>query len=831
MAPEQAAFNAIDVDTRADIYALGVMLYELLTGSTPIEREQLRKAALDEILRVVRESEPPAPSKRLSATGSTPSIAANRQMEPQKLGRLLKGELDWIVMKALAKERDRRYETATGFAKDVDRFLNHEPVSAGPPTLRYKLRKFVVRHRVHVIAASLVLFALLLGMAGTTFGLIRAERARAEEAMQRSIAVAAKKTAEDAEAQTLADYRASTDDAIEQLIGSKPELGPHERAYIERTLKRWQTYSDRQGDDERSQAIRAEGHGRVGNLWSRLGRPKEARLEYERAIGVRKRLVAEHPDVVAYKAALASMRNNLGTVLSELGDLESAHGEFESARDLHQRIVEQHPSAPEHQRHLAGAQFNLGRSFAARGDGNAARTEYERALALRQRLAAQHPTNPTYQLDLANAHNNLGSLLSSLKLLEAARPQLEQARDLEKKLVEQYPAAPEYQHILAGAHYNLAKLYTDLGQQKLIDNEVKQAHEIMRKLARQYPAIPDYQYWLSLTHRALAKQYLDSGQRERAQSEVGQAIELLDTLRHDDSAAPKYQQELGSCHINLGLILEALGRREAAWAEFVKGRDLRKLLAETHAEVPAYVAELADTCNELGVRLDHLGDHVAARTEYEKALGLREKLVAQHPNVAEYQVALGGSYCNTGRSVRLGGQPAEGRALFDKAIVTLTRVHRANPGDVMARLFLRNSYSARATAHVMLREYTEALKDWDRAIELSPELEQPDLRASRAISRLLAGQVAAAVNEVEELRKKPCGSPEHLYNFACIYSVASGKFGDRKEEYAGKAIQLLRQAVNAGYSDAAHIKQDSDLDPLRDRADFQQFMKANDVSN
>src|SRR5262245_31853650 len=226
MSPEQAKFNAIDVDTRADIYALGVILYELLTGSTPIERATLKQAALDEILRVIRESEPPTPSKRISSTESKPNVAAMRQTEPDKLGRFVKGELDWIVMKALAKERERRYETANGFAKDIERFLKHEPVSAGPPTMGYKLRKFESRNKLQVGAASLVLVALLVGMAGTTFGLIRAEQRRMEadkarlaEGKQRAIAVVEKKRAEAAEAQMLEDYRAGTDDAIEQLIG------------------------------------------------------------------------------------------------------------------------------------------------------------------------------------------------------------------------------------------------------------------------------------------------------------------------------------------------------------------------------------------------------------------------------------------------------------------------------------------------------------------------------------------------------------------------------------------------------------------------------------
>ncbi|HEX3151734.1 MAG TPA: tetratricopeptide repeat protein [Gemmataceae bacterium] len=176
MAPEQAAFNALDIDTRADIYSLGVILYELLTGSTPIERVRIKQAAFDEILRLVRESEPPIPSKRLSTTTAEPNIAVNRQLEPAKLGRFVKGELDWIVMKALAKERDRRYESASSFAKDIERFLSNEPVLAGPPSASYKIRKFMHRNRPQVVAAAVVLVALIGSVIGTTWGLIEARR-------------------------------------------------------------------------------------------------------------------------------------------------------------------------------------------------------------------------------------------------------------------------------------------------------------------------------------------------------------------------------------------------------------------------------------------------------------------------------------------------------------------------------------------------------------------------------------------------------------------------------------------------------------------------------
>ncbi len=180
MSPEQATFNNIDIDTRSDVYALGVLLYELLTGSPPFARKELEKKGLLEILRVVREEEPPRPSTKLSTADALPSISANRGTEPKKLTVLLRNELDWIVMKALEKDRTRRYETANGFAADVLRYLGGEAVQAHPPSTGYRLKKFVRRNKGQVVAASLVFAALLAGVIGTSVGMIRAESRRVE---------------------------------------------------------------------------------------------------------------------------------------------------------------------------------------------------------------------------------------------------------------------------------------------------------------------------------------------------------------------------------------------------------------------------------------------------------------------------------------------------------------------------------------------------------------------------------------------------------------------------------------------------------------------------
>ena len=302
MSPEQAQLSGSDVDTRSDIYSLGVLLYELLTGTTPFDSKQLLSVAFDEMRRIVREVEPPTPSKRLSTLAADTQLtnANARRSDPKRLRQLLSGDLDWIVMKCLEKDRSHRYSTANSLALDLQHYLNDEPVEARQPTRMYRLKKFVRRNKLGVLAGSAIALALALGFGGVSFEYfeVRRQAAIARDEATRGTQVA----------QFLKDMLAAVGPSVAR--GRDVTLL---REILDKTVERVQKDLNNQPEVQ-------------GDLWFTLGTTYGDIADYPKAITVLRNAAD------AYRSALGDSNAKLAITLAYIGHCESVVGNVAAAQ-------------------------------------------------------------------------------------------------------------------------------------------------------------------------------------------------------------------------------------------------------------------------------------------------------------------------------------------------------------------------------------------------------------------------------------------------------------------------------------------------------------------
>jgi serine/threonine protein kinase len=359
MSPEQAEVNQLDVDTRSDIYSLGVLLYELLTGTTPLEHKRVMKAGLLEMLRVVREEEPPRPSIRLSTSEQLPSISASRGVEPKKLSGLVRGELDWIVMKALEKDRARRYETANGFATDVQRYLSNEAVQACPPSTRYRLRKFGRRNRRLFITAAAVAASLVFGTVISTWQAVRATTAER---------LAEARFAREAQARGQAQANlAKAREAVQQItqiadekLSSVPHLEGVRRELLESALQFYVGFLRQESSDRDIRRETAVAYGRAAQIHQYLGNKAKALELLREAIARLEQLAAEPQATPAVRSDLINYYNAL-PFYQGLVPGDEVVPRLRRGIELAEQLSKQFPDQPSHKHELARTYGNLGR--------------------------------------------------------------------------------------------------------------------------------------------------------------------------------------------------------------------------------------------------------------------------------------------------------------------------------------------------------------------------------------------------------------------------------------------------------------------------------------
>lgn len=586
MSPEQTDPRGLAVDTRTDVYSLGALLYELLTGSPPFDRRTLRRLGLEDLRQHLREVEPPRPSC-VRQPGS--SVSHRTAIDPS----VLVGDLDWIVMRALDKDPNQRYESPAAMADDLERHLRNQPVAAGPPTLRYRLGKFVRRHRVGVGVALIVASTAISGFGLAILGLTRA--VRSERATQAQAAIArteADRASREAEtAQQISTFLLSLFTSSNPRMSQRPAMTLREVLDMGAVRIR-QDLGDRPVVQSRMMQT-------MGQAYHAIGLYAEARDLYEEALHLR---IQEEGEL---SLGVSEILHNLGWLLLDLGEHDACRPIIERSIAIKEQIL-----GPDHPR-VAASLHNLAILYQRVADYEGARHLFERALRIRE---TEH--GPEHS-DVARTLASLGLLLAFTGDFETATTHLRRALAIEERT-------------RGTDHPELAFILSNLAEVRLEEGDLRQAREYAQRAFELDLAAygPDHQY-VALSLLVLGSIERESGAYETARAHLTRAMAVVETTLHPG-------------HLRMAQALEemaALDRAEGAMAR--ADRHYRQALVILEDVYGPDHPEVADVLVPLAEMALEAGDRDTARRLYTRALDIRaDRLEPDNPELVDVRLAL-----------------------------------------------------------------------------------------------------------------------------------------------------------------------------------------------
>lgn len=691
MAPEQARGRNKDIGPPADVYALGAILYDLLTGGPPFRGETVM-----DTLQQVLNREP---------------------LPPTTLQEKVPRDIETICLKCLEKEIPKRYATAGELAEDLRRYLDGEPIQARPVSVLERAWKWARRRPA--AAALLVVSALgmiALAAGGFVLAEVKARQANIQSALRaeadrkakeaqdarddaenkRELAVQAEKRADNEKNRAEANFRraiAAVDEMLGQVgrqrLAHEPRMEKVRRELLKRATDFYEQFLDERADDPNVRWQTANSHRNLGDIYRMLGRPDEAEKHYRRSIGLLDDLLKNSPKDMRYREDQAASWKALGGVLTETRKLEEAESLLDRALEARNALAKEAGADPVRLQAVAVTAQELGQVQRQRGRLSQAESTLRDSLRLQTQLVRGSP-QPVHRQELARTNTLLGTLLQTVGRTEDARQHFHNAQEVLAALVQEQPAVPEYQEDLALVQNHLGHLFRDT-----------------------QPTVAEKHY------------------RE--------AVRLGEALVRDFPATPAYRQALASSLNNLGVLLQATGRREGAEEAFQKAVQLKDRLAADVPWVPDFRRDLAASLNNRGIQLQTQNRLVDAEPIYRQAVALLRNLVKDFPDGADFQQELARTLLNQAALQQTAGKAAEAETLAAEALAVQRRIVDRQPRATEHRLELARMLMNQAALYQLNGKASDAEKAYRLAIDQLAKLAEempvePDYRHLLALA-------------------------------------------------------------------------------------------------